>query len=106
MTINYKSPGHLVRAVQDARVNPNTKFVVPGEWPLSGADILTNFRRGLMERCNRGLVIADDQKYIDMLCDGRVINDVAKRIRRSGRNLLRTPALIARYPQIHNPPLE
>lgn len=104
MSIRYKSTGHLVQAVNIARANPNAKFSVPGDFPLGSAEILANFRKGVMARCNRGLVIADDQKFIDLLCDARIINDAAKRIRWSGRNLLRTPALIARYPQIHNPP--
>lgn len=103
MSVSYKNAGALVRAVRLARANPNAMFPVNGDFPIRSSEIVANFQRGLMARCNRGLKIADDAKYADMLHDGRIINDAARRIRWSGRNLLRTPALIARYPHVHNP---
>ena len=61
------------------------------------------FRRGLMKRCNRGLDLGDDDRFHDLQHDARIINDHARRIRWSGRNLLRDPEMIRLYPHIHNP---
>jgi hypothetical protein len=43
----------------------------------------------------------------DLWTDARIINDYfGKRIRNSGRNILRTPEMKMRYPEIDNPPFE
>lgn len=39
-----------------------------------------------------------------MAHDARLINDRARRIRWSGRNLLQTAEMQRRYPDVHNPP--
>ena len=104
MAIAYKSTGALVRAVRAAKTNPNIRFHVPGDFPLTADEVLANFRRGLMKRCNRGLDLGDDDRFHDLQHDARIINDHARRIRWSGRNLLRDPEMIRLYPHIHNPP--
>lgn len=104
MSISYRSAGALVRAVTLAKHNPEMLFGVPGNWPLTAEEVLSNFRAGLMKRCNRGLDMPDDQSFHDLQHDARIINDWAKRIRWPGRNLLRHPEMIQRYPHIHNPP--
>lgn len=103
MTARYKSAGALVQAVKIARSNPDARFNVPGGFPLYAKDILDNFAAGVMRRCNRGLPSTDEQRYIDLRHDARVINDAANRIRWPGRNVLRTRRLALRYPHIHNP---
>ena len=106
MSICYKSPAALVRAVRIALANPGMRFTVPGNFPLTSAEVLANFKSGLMKRCNRGLNTVDEQRYQDLRHDARIINDAAMRIRWPGRNLLRTPVMIRRYSHIHNPPVE
>lgn len=103
MTARYKSAGALVQAVKIARADPSARFTVRGGFPLSAQDILDNFAAGVMRRCNRGLPAIDEQRYSDLCHDARVINDAARRIRWSGRNLLRTRKLALRYPHINNP---
>ena len=106
MTINYTSPAALTRAVRVAKANPNARFDVPGDWPLTSAEVLANFQRGLMTRCNRGLDTGDDASFHELQHDARIINDAARGVRWSGRNLLRNAEMIQRYPDIHNPPRE
>ena len=106
MTIRYKSPGALVRAVRISRANRQIRFAVPCNFPLTAEEVLANFRAGLMRRCNRGLDTGNDARFQDLQHDARIINDAAKRIRWSGRNLLKDVRMIRRYPQIHNPPNE
>jgi len=106
MTICYKSPGALVRAVRIAKENPDRRFEVQHDFPLYSADILANFQKGLMLRCNRGLSIVDDHRFQDLKHDARVINDAARGIRWPGNNLLRSKKLIRRFPHINTPPVE
>lgn len=91
-------------AVKMAREDASRSFHVPGDFPITGAQVLTNFQAGLMKRCNRGLNLCSDQKYADLQHDARIIKDSERRIRWSGRNLLRDRKMIKRFPQIHNPP--
>lgn len=101
----YKSPGALVKAVRFAREHPHARFNVPGRFPIDAAEVLSNFASGLMKRCNRGLTMGNNQRYLDLMHDARVINDAANRIRWPGRTLLRDRKMIKRYPHLHNPPM-
>lgn len=99
MTIRYKSPGALVRAVRAARANPQMRFAVPNDFPLTAEEVLTNFRAGLMRRCNRGLDTGNEARFHDLQHDARIINDAAKRIRWSGRNLLNLNSSVTPSPR-------
>lgn len=103
MAIRYKSAGALVRAVRIARANPGMLFQVPNDFPLQAEEVVANFQAGLMKRCNRGMNIGDDARFQDLRHDARVINDSAKGIRWSGRNLLLNHKMAKRFPNIHNP---
>jgi len=69
-------------------------------------DFLNWFRACLDRKINRN----DNRKWrklsdawtMDAKLDAQVINNAAKRIRRSGRNILRLPEFKAKYPQIDN----
>ncbi len=102
-----KSTAALLKAVRAARANPYIMFNVPGRFPLSADDVIRMFRDGLMARCNRGMPSVEGRYEIeDWRHDQRVIQDAHRRIRRSGRNILRIPALKVKYPHIDNYVLE
>ena len=46
MAIAYKSTGALVRAVRAAKTNPNIRFHVPGDFPLTADEVLFSTTRG------------------------------------------------------------
>ena len=104
MPIAYRSTGALLKAVRLARANPNARFEVAGDFPLSADDVLENFSAGVMRRCSRGLPTWNSRRWAALVHDARIINDAKKRIRWSGRNLLTDPRMARRYPHIHNPP--
>jgi hypothetical protein len=104
MPIVYPSAAALTQAVRLARADPHARFEVPGDFPLSASDVLQNFSAGVMRRCSRGLPAWDNARWTELLHDAGIINDAKKRIRWSGRNLLKDPRMARRYPHIHNPP--
>lgn len=109
MTIRPKSTAALLEAVKVARANPAARFDVPGQFPLSSAEVLLLWRNGVQARASRGLPALSargERFHADMQDDARRINEyVGQRIRHSGcRNLLRTAAMQARYPHINNQP--
>lgn len=55
-----------------------------------------------MRRCNRGLEMGNEARYLDLVHDARIINDSMRRIRWSGRNLLNDARMAKRYPLVHN----
>ncbi len=107
MIIAPKSTAALLKAVRAARANPYIMFDVPGRFPISADDVIRMFRDGLMARCNRGMPSVEGRHDIeDWRHDQSVIQDAHRRIRRSGRNILRIPALKVKYPHIDNYVLE
>jgi len=103
MIIAPKSTTALLKAVRAARANPYIMFDVPGRFPLSADDVIRMFQKGVMARCNRGMKSVEGRYDIeDWRHDQRVIQEAHRRIRRPGRNVLRIPALKARYPHIDN----
>lgn len=103
MSVRFKSAGALVQAVKMAKSDPEAVFHVPGGWPITGQEVLEIFRAGLSRRCNRGLSVASDDYAAALSHDARIIQDAARNIRWSGRNLLKTRRLQKRYPHLHNP---
>lgn len=49
--------GAYVRAVRTAKANPTTTFKtgLTTWWPTTGAEIMTQFRRGMVDRINDGV---------------------------------------------------
>jgi hypothetical protein len=106
MSARPKSPGALVAAVRIARANPNARFEIPHDFPITSAEVLALFSRGLTARCNRGLVISTSERATLACLDGRRVNEyVGQRIRHTGcSGLLRSPAMQRRYPHINRQP--
>jgi hypothetical protein len=103
------SAGALVRAVRIARADPDAQFRVPGDWPMSAADVLNLWRRGVDARASRGLPATSARaarRLADLRHDLPIVEDyLHRRIRRTGcRNLLRDRWMQQRYPHIHNQP--
>ena len=56
--INKKVPlGAYIKAVRAAKENPERTFTtgLTTWWPTTGAEIVAQFRRGMMERINDGI---------------------------------------------------
>jgi hypothetical protein len=82
--------------------------LVPGfeHFPTAARDILASIRAGVLERVNRhdrsfarGRKWSADYQAL-LSRDARRINDYARGIRQSGRNLLSVPELKRDYPRI------
>lgn len=111
MSIRPKSTAALLHAVKIAREHPQASFSVPGQFPLTAADVLRLWERGVHARASRGLPVLSaraERRHADLQLDARRINEyVGQRIRHTGsRGLLRDAAMQARYPHINNQPRE
>ena len=106
------SAGRLIRAWRFFRAHPDG-VLRTGLWddPVWGQLEFSNwFRACLHAKINRfdprtGRCFTAEWQAAQ-IHDARLINDRARRIRWSGRNLLNTLELQRRYPDIHNPPTE
>ena len=104
-----KSPAALLAAVRLARSEPGAMFPVPGGFPLTSAQLLAFWRKGVDARASRGLKALspdEEESFEDLRWDAARVNEWKAGIRHSGcRNLLRTPAMKRRYPHIDNQPV-
>jgi hypothetical protein len=97
----------IIRAFQFFKKHPEGRLRT-GVWsdPAWTRDaFLAWFRECLNRKINRGNTrpwrCLTPQWQADMAHDARLINDAARHIRWSGRNLLRTPEMRRRYPHLN-----
>lgn len=113
---NGRRVGHgtYVRAWRALQAMP-ADALVPGwgHFPTSAASILGSMRAGVLDRVNRHDCSARrgrkwaPEYQLNLARDACRVNESAQRIRYSGRNLLSTPELKRRFPDVDNPmPLE
>lgn len=104
------SANRLVRAWRFFQAHPEgtLRTSVWDDPVWSKAQFLTWFRACLHAKISRtdqrvGRCFAAEWQTA-MAHDARLINDRARRIHWSGRNLLQTAEMQRRYPDVHNPP--
>jgi hypothetical protein len=96
----------MIRAFEFYQQNPKGKMRLPDGGTFTFAEFRRWFREKLNEKINSlgRLASIDEEKYDALAWDARIINGYfAQRLRMSGcRNLLRSPKMKARYPEIDN----
>ena len=104
---NLPSPGVYARGMRKLKALPGDQLVRD---PFAGCSVradvlLAQFQRAVDNRINvrGGVSRVGWERSGDLAHDARIVNDAARRIRWSGRNLLNDARMARRFPAVHNP---
>lgn len=108
MSVVRYTTRQLIQAVQWVKANPDGRVKIRRDESVSSREYMVWFNKCLDNKINRADTRCwrklTDEYQQNLGLDAYIIHQTLnQRVRRSGRNFLRTPELKRRYPDIDNP---